>query len=70
VIITIVIFLKENTSYGDKRGISGNCELELWIGISKDRGSHKSSLEGIEGKLLSFISNERNIFLGEIDKGT
>ena len=69
-IITIVIFLKENTSCGDKRGISGDCKLELWIGISKDRGSHKSGLEGIEGELLSFIPNERNIFLDEIDKGT
>jgi len=51
-VISIIIFLKEDSSSGDKRSVGGDSKLLLGVRITKDRGGTEGFFDLAEGFLL------------------
>ena len=51
-IISIIVFLKEDSSSSDKGGISGNSKLLLGIGVAKYRGDAEGFFDLVESIFL------------------
>jgi len=51
-IISVIVFLKENSSIRDKRSVSGNSELLLGVRIAKDRSGAEGFFDFVKGVFL------------------
>jgi len=81
VVISVVIFLKENSSSSDKRCIGGNSKLLLGVRDTEDGSSAEGFFDfGYEGSVFLYkinkgsgkireVGNELSIEVTEADKG-